>query len=197
MIISISGVDGSGKTTLSLYLMNIFAKNGRRVEYIHMTKWTMVNKLGRILKNTFGIERQELTSKKKKGVSIIKSIIKFMYIVDILLFYFYSIYMCKVRGIVLVCDRYFYDLGIQAIYIGMFNESFESIYWHLVPKPDISFLLDINPLVAKVREGDHDISYYENKRKLYIKRAKYWECEIIRGENKENVEKVVMNYLSL
>ena len=59
MIITFSGVDGSGKTTYARHTVEFLQKKGYNVCYLHLTQWTWVYAIGELLDNR----------KKNKGLS--------------------------------------------------------------------------------------------------------------------------------
>ena len=197
MIISFSGVDGSGKTTHALFVRRFMKENKQKVVYIHMIQWTLVNRLGRFI-GRFNKEQNEDQSRKKERKQY-KLVILIVSVIDVIRFYLKYFLICKVRGHIIICDRYFYDLGVQGIYTGIMDKNFELFYWWLVPHPQVAFLLDVPPEKASMREGEHNLSYYKIKRKMYLDRLGMWDIRIIREGslvcNQQIIKKTLTSFM--
>lgn len=160
-----------------------------------MIRWSLVNKIGRLLEKLTGDQEKDVSQlKDKKGL---KPLILMVSLIDVLFFYVYAFYMVRIKRLVLICDRYFYDLGIQALYTGVMRNTFEKFYWNLVTSPTHGFVLDADPQTLKAREGDHEISYYERKRDMYLERTSLWGCDVIQAGEIENMQREMIEHLSL
>lgn len=166
MIISISGVDGSGKSTQAEFIRTHLEKHGYKSDVLHLTQWTWVYKIGaKMGGKSSSFEKSQATANGLKS-KLSKGMRQAVSLIDVFRFYFLHL---RFQGKqVLVCDRYFYDLGIQAIYKNYYSERFVAWYWRLVPKPTVAFFLTITPSLAEMREGgEHQSDYYKQKRDLY------------------------------
>lgn len=191
MLITFSGVDGSGKTTHAKLLSQAIRENGKNVRYVHMIEWSLVNKLGRFLSKLAG-DNGESGSPGQK-MKQFKPFVLLATFFDVLYFYIFEFYVVRLQGNVLICDRYFFDLGVQAAYRGIMGKNIERFYWRLVPRPDHCFLLDVDPHSSKSREGEHDISYYEEKRDMYLERVSYWGCDVIQDGEIKVIQREIMS----
>jgi thymidylate kinase len=115
--------------------------------------------------------------------------------IDILRFRALVGYQCIFGRRVLVCDRFFYDLGVQAIYTNVMSNTLESLYWNLVPSPALSILLDVPPEIAQQREGEHALAYYQSKRKLYLERVPRWNSIIVDASSLAETKQAVLHIL--
>jgi len=80
----------------------------------------------------------------------------------------------KRHGGILICDRYFYDLGISALYRQTMSPWTVNVIWKNAPRPDLAFFLDVIPEMAQQREGEHPVDYYIEKRRLYLNVMSTW-----------------------
>jgi thymidylate kinase len=161
MLITFSGLDGSGKSTQAQLVLASLQEQGHGAILLHITRWTWVNRIGEKL----------FTQKKRKRPSLSERLRLRLYrltimAVDIMRFWLFWMYV-KVCGQILICDRYFYDLGIQAIYKHEMSMRLANLYWRLVPRPSVAFWLQVQPGVAQQREGEHGADYYQAKGTLY------------------------------
>lgn len=120
----------------------------------------------------------------------------FVSILDALRFHVLVKYHGGLKGRSLVCDRFFYDLGVHALYTATMGHRFESVYWHVVPSPTISVLLDVSPEEALRREGDHGLDYYQVKRQLYLDHAPMWGSIIVSAANMADTRQTVTEIIT-
>lgn len=190
MLITFSGLDGSGKSTQAQMLQKVLQELGFRTVFFHLTHWTWVNRIGE--KYFKKANDKKIPSKKHPGVLLPRLTIMLL---DVLRFWLLWIY-AKWRGQILICDRYFYDLGVQAVYKHGMSMSMANIYWHLVPRPSAAFWLKVLPVVAQQREGDHGADYYKEKELLYSEAFKCFHA--IHIETVSSIEetfKLILNYV--
>ncbi len=75
----------------------------------------------------------------------------------------------KARGVeAVVCDRYLYDKLVNLPYP---DGKFARFLTALVPRPHAPIFLDVSPLVCRSRREEHPADYYEAKYKAYKKLA--------------------------
>lgn len=193
MIVTFSGVDGSGKTTQAQYVTRLLQSQGCSVRYVHMTRWTWVYAIGQCVKARRGRDysfdraflRPNLLGRLMKVVRQVLSL------VDLLRFRWWAFYQTRFRQHILVCDRFFYDLGIQALYTRMMGPGFARCYWSLIPTPTLSILLDVSPELAQRRENQHLSEYYRAKRELYLEYAALWGAVVIEAAELEDTKQAV------
>lgn len=181
MIISFSGLDGSGKTTHAKktcgYLNNLEKKN----VYVHIAGYSIFGRMSKLLQkrnialyeNIRDLEYSQVKGNKKRIVGLLKEITS---ILDLGVFYI-KIYIEKVRKRIIVCDRYFYDILVQAQYFNFFGEHFSKLYLKLIPKPDIAFYLDLDPKISYNRSDKskhQDLYFFKTKLDLYKNLTKYF-----------------------
>lgn len=186
MIITFSGVDGSGKSTQAAFVASLLAARGWHCTTLHMTRWTWVYKIGQ--RTTRG-ERKSASGQGggDRATAVLRTSIA---LVDLLRFWLLRIRLGQETAI--LCDRYFYDLGIQGLYKGHYAHWFLRLYWWLSPKPDLAFLLDVPPKTAEAREGgEHASHYYEQKRTLYNTVRPPWPLVTVSTEALAQTERMV------
>lgn len=186
IFISFIGIDGAGKTTLAKILADAMDRKGIKNKYVACRFYSP---LLRFFDNT--IIKQLLSLQEKSTDDCIEQInIKRQFFRNrflrkvsqyfILYNYFLQIFL-KVklpltRGQNIVCDRYIYDTIIDlAAVFDYSNEEVQKIlrnYFHLVPKPDLVFLIDLPGEIAYKRnlpKGDKlSVNYLEKRRKMYL-----------------------------
>jgi len=159
MLITLSGLDGSGKTSIAREIEKSF--RSKDVRQISMINFRIVNQLFSSIKNS-----SESPKKKNNNRISILIINTLLLVIDIILFNL--IHKIFHKGRMVICDRYFYDLLISIQYrhgkIILFD-----LLNNIIIKPDYSFLIEIDSEYAKYREkGDKHIKeYFESKKNLY------------------------------
>jgi len=172
MIISFSGLDGSGKTTQAKFLFRYLSEKGFKVKYTHMLHRSIFGLLSVFLKKyskksfdginhiEFDLENKSFS---KKLISLFR---KFTYILDLFGFCLY-IFINNLEGKIILCDRYFYDLVVQSRYMKLFGPHFSKFYLSLVPKPKISIFLEVSSRIGFERAKEKDIHFFNKKSELY------------------------------
>lgn len=179
-IITFSGVDGSGKTTAAGYVAECLRREGKHVKVLHLTSWTLVYMVGGWLSSVAppASGSQQTTFIRSR---LARSLRRAISVLDLLRFRFTVLFHTRLRRRVLICDRYFYDLAVQAVYHNVMelDSTFYQLYWRLIPTTALSFLLDVTPPRAQRREGDHELDYYVEKRVLYRRLAARGQLNVI------------------
>ena len=164
MLITFSGLDGSGKSAQAQSVCAYLQQQGHPASLLHITRWTWVNRIG---------ERLVQSRKSEADAAPVKPAVwglrwpqLLVMLVDVARFWLLWVYS-QVPKRPLICDRYFYDLGVQAVYKGILPPHWLRLYWRLVPRPTLAFWLDVPPAVAQEREREHESEYYRIKATLY------------------------------
>ncbi|MFA6635561.1 MAG: hypothetical protein WCV56_00425 [Candidatus Omnitrophota bacterium] len=173
MIITFSGLDGSGKTTYSRMVTDHIHRSGKKCGSFHVIKDSIshffTHKVvggiyGKAKDGAEAALREKDKSFRSKTIALVK---KSFLVADILLF---NIRYGGIKGKkdrVLVADRYFYDELVQAAYLGISGKLFERVYKKLIIDPDIAFFVELAPEKAYGRKKEYDIEYFEAKSIIY------------------------------
>lgn len=189
MLITFSGLDGSGKTTQAIIVCDLLTSWGYSSELIHLIPWTWVNQIGEKLSRNQVNTHRRINDKKRPGFFHRFLQLGFMSL-DLIRFRF--LLWSKSVNTVVVCDRYFYDLGIQAYYIGVMPNWLLKTYWWFIPKPDHAFLLEVSPILAEQREGEHISAYYHEKQILYQAESKRWPIVNVPSVSLESAKEIIV-----
>ena len=150
MLISFSGIDGTGKTTQITKLVNRFrgmmipAQSGRGL-------WSpkISYPLMGVLYLLKGWRRKDYQKSR-----ILRKIWNYIVILDFLWIYFFNIKKHLLVGKTVFCDRYVYDLIATLMHDGLYNEQASRVLLKLAPQPDLAFVLDIPAEVSDSRKDD-------------------------------------------
>jgi thymidylate kinase len=190
MLITFSGLDGSGKSTLVDYLKESLEDDNQRVAVSHMyydigvyacLRFLVQQTVGRIggrsEKRTLQTHAPREQCHKGKFRSRIarlryqlawnKSLRIVVYPLDVLIFLLYRFYVEKLHRQILIMDRYFYDTLVDVTGArSSFRLRFLS--W-LTPTPSLPVYLDISPENAFLRKSEYSVAYLSGRRLSYQK----------------------------
>jgi thymidylate kinase len=137
MIITFSGIDGSGKTYLSEKLTQLLCKMDIEAFY-KKPAYTCNDIVKNFCKNRFGDEYQYFPK------------LDPTFYINVLLtdwIDFLQSDLMNHQGKILICDRYIVDVLAQGIHYGAQLKAVENLL-HYFPTPDYSFYLEIEPECA-------------------------------------------------
>lgn len=150
IIITLSGVDGSGKTTGADALYQEFNNQGKRVKIIHPGTTPFVNPT--TIARRFRWQISGNGAFAKDFAQIIFQL------------------MSNINYEVIIFDRYIFDTLVKVTYKQQKKIFSKPLLWislHLTPKPDLSFLFIVSPTTSHQRDKTHTIEYHKTKYALY------------------------------
>lgn len=178
MIISFSGLDGSGKTTHVDHAVRFLNSRGFLSKKRHAVKGTLayyinhkiVGKISPSSKK--GFEEGLRENGKATKHSLLSAVKRFFMIIDMAYFRIrYAPYKGN-KDKTLICDRYFYDENVQGEYLKTKNSFYEKMYAKMLIKPDLALFFETDPEKAYMRKKEYDPEYFRTKTKLYDDLAK-------------------------
>lgn len=188
MLITFSGLDGSGKSTLVDYLKQSLEKDNQKVAVSHMNYdvglYPVLRFLARKARGGSGghpngetgeshAPREQAydgrfsTRGAKLRYKLVwnKGLRVLIYPLDVLIFLCYRFYIEKVNGQVLIMDRYFYDTLVD-VTDARRSLPLRFLSW-LTPTPNLGVYLDVSPEKAFARKNEYSIEYLNSRRLSY------------------------------
>jgi len=182
-IISISGLDGSGKSTQIQLLKNYLESQGKRVFCFHAIQFGIANKISGLFSKKSSFEKNKsIAAANFFQIWLRKIFLK----IDIFRFEKLVKKLEKEGYDYLLTDRYFYDSIINIEYLSE-NSNLSAAK---ITKPSIAIYLQTDPKMIMQREKkpDQGIEYLKKKKEIYDRYAKIWNLKIIDGNrSKEEI----------
>jgi thymidylate kinase len=177
LAVSFSGIDGAGKSTQIKHLLSCLTEQGLQVRVIRF--WDDIARLTRIREGTghkvfkgdkgIGSPEAPINRRDKNVRGWPMTYIRlFLYLVDAISLR--NVFRSAIASDVdcVIFDRYIYDelanLNLQSSVIG----AYVRLIMRLAPRPDISFILDADPLAARTRKPEYPLDFIRSNRQAYL-----------------------------
>lgn len=212
-LICFTGIDGSGKTTLSKELVKLLNRKGVKCKYVYGKLNPFISKpfilIGREIflrgKNPFK-DYSEYSNSKRRVIMkhyFLSRIYQKILLFDYMLQIFFKIKLPLMLDKNIVCDRYVYDTIITDIAIDMYSKGriikLLNNLQHFFPDPDITFLVDLPEEIAYKRKDDiPSIDYLKERRKIYLEVGEKFGMVVLDGSKSlEELRKEIQKYLTV
>lgn len=204
MLITFSGLDGAGKSTLISRLNEIMEGEGHRVcvrtMYFHLSLYAQIRHLRNRLffwrdfssngkPSTYNLipnlEKPDVSDKSKLSERVVYGIFRSRFVRrlslfgDLIIFSFYLMWKEVIRGEVLLVDRYFYDSLADVISQKKGGWRFVRFFLKLCPTPHLPVFVDVPPEVAYARKREYPLDYMKWRREIYQRIFKHLENPLV------------------
>ena len=203
-LVSFSGIDGSGKSTQIEALRARLEMDGLRVLLIRF--WDDIAMLTRLREATghrifmgdtgVGVPSAPINRRDKNVRSWFMTGVRlFLYFLDAISVRFAVERAIRSESDLVIFDRYIYDelanLNLRNPAIRMYVR----LIMNLVPKTDISYLLDADPVQARARKPEYPIEFLQDNRQSYLALSDFvGGITIIVPMPVKDVERAVLKY---
>jgi thymidylate kinase len=189
VLITFSGLDGAGKSTLIDFLQGALEQQRRRVVVLHLNDQVGVYAFLRSLRDRArgrpadqlapgapDPKSQKLQRAPARGfrgalerarTALLwnKPLRRVLYLIDLLVFVCYRAYLEKLRGRVVIMDRYFYDTLVDVA--NGRDRLWTRLLERLTPQPTVPVFLDITPEEAFRRKREFSLEYLRRRSDAY------------------------------
>lgn len=189
MLVTLSGLDGAGKSTLAEALKAKLEQNGTPAVIFHMNKQVGLYAYVRNLRDAFlrtvrspwpephavRLTGEGFSAKPGRAKAMLleirrriiwnKELRRWVDLGDLATFLVYRLYVEKIRRQVLIMDRYFYD-RITDIADG---RHWRYLRWfsRITPVPDVPVFVEVSPEEAFARKGEYSVDSMTRRRAIY------------------------------
>ena len=181
MIVSFSGIDGAGKSTQIQELDSWLQQSGLRTKTV--TFWDDVVVFSRarefmslrVFRGDQGVGSPEkpLIRRDKNVTAWPLTILRvFLYLADALSLHWSIRRLSEGKTDVMIFDRYIYDELANLPLNHPVTRAFVWIVLRLVPKPDVTYVIDADPVRAWARKPEYPIEFLCRNRDAYLMLAK-------------------------
>ncbi len=200
VLVSFSGIDGSGKSTQIEALRTWLKGNGLRVHLV--TFWDDVARLKGVREASghalfkgekgIGSPSRPINRRDKNVRAWYMTMVRFgLYLVDAISLRNVVKRAQQSDANVVIFDRYHYD---ELANLGMGSRIVRAyvrlILW-LVPPPNIAFLLDADPVLARARKPEYPVDFLQTSRTSYLNLARLAGMTVIAPQPIEDVEREI------
>jgi thymidylate kinase len=208
-LISFSGIDGAGKSTQIESLRARLSQAGVRVSLV--TFWNDVARLTRVREvsghtlfqgdSGVGTPARPVNRQDKNVQSWYMTPVRFcLYFVDAISLRRVIAKTLASDADVVIFDRYLYDELANLSLRDTLTRAYVRLLLMLVPHPEISYLLDADPVQARARKPEYPLDFLHSSRASYLALSELAGMTIIAPQPVQEVERQilqqVMNKLS-
>jgi thymidylate kinase len=193
-LVSLCGLDGSGKTTQTKVLQKRLQMAGYKVYYFHSISFSIATKIAQLL----GRKKKQNSGESVTSASFLTILLRKIFLkIDLIRF---RRLRQELRGKydLILSDRYYYDTIVNLLYLEEIKIPDDNLHKHLpktflethIPVPDLAFMMNIAPEKIMERENppEQGIEYLHAKNRIYLKKAQDWNLQLINADN--NKEKI-------
>lgn len=209
-LVSFSGIDGAGKSTQIQALRARLNDVGARVSLV--TFWDDVARLTRVREVTghslfkgdkgVGTPAQPVNRRDKNVRSWYMTAVRFgLYFVDAISLRIEVARALRTNTDVIIFDRYLYDELANLSLQNRIERAYVRLLLPFVPQPDVSFVLDADPVQARARKPEYPLDFLHRSRASYLALS-----ELVSGmtvvapqpvqDVEQQVSQIVLNALS-
>lgn len=182
-LITLSGLDGSGKSTQLELLKTRLGREGGKIAVFHAIEFSLANRMLRFFRG-----EKNFVPGKERAVASASSISLFLRTVflaiDILRFRSFTKKLERDTIEFLLSDRYFFDTVVNIEYLG---GSVPKWILERIPTPDRAFYLRITPkdILKRTRVPEQGINYLQKKFELLEQKKSDWHLIEVAASLKE------------
>jgi len=179
-VVTFSGVDGSGKTTLALAAADELRRQGYRVRILRVYPISVMAVAGWMLANILPgrapAQKEQAQGRRSGAISALWKRLVFQ--ADYFMLWALVRFLSG-RGFAVVCDRYAYDSLVTLLHDGACSEEFFERFVTMAPPPDAAFYLRADEKVIFGRRSKADSKPAQSLNEYYLKLTDFGDFWIV------------------
>ena len=181
-LITLSGVDGCGKSTQAQKVITHLESHKKRVFHFHVVSFSIANVLRSSKKKNGAPQTTPAVTHVTPFQRFLRSVAFF---IDIARFRLLILSLWWDGIDYIISDRYFYDTAVNIAYLSP-RTSF-SFAEKLIPRPVRAFFLNVPPhaILNRTRVPEQGIAYLQEKNDLFHRRISSWNMIMIDADRQE------------
>jgi thymidylate kinase len=176
-LVTLSGLDGSGKSTQIELLKDYLGSLDKTFFYFHAVEFSIANCCrGETSTDSRSVTKANWLQIQLRKIALLIDICRFKRL------------MKKLKVDYIISDRYFYDSAVNINFLS--GKNGQLCVEKYIPKPDFAFYINVKPeiIMARERKPDQGMGYLVAKEKLFVEKGKNWDMMILDGaKSKEDI----------
>lgn len=202
ILITFSGIDGAGKSTQIEKLRNYFLSSGVPVR--ELTFWDNVVMFPRLRSGFSRVVLQSdgsVGTPEKPAARNDKNAQSWPLLFGRACLYLFDVLNLHriVRGVrtqgagVVIFDRYIYDQLAAMPMDSWLTRTYTRLLLKLSPKPDLSYVLDAIPEVARARKPEYPVAFMHQQRRSYMQLRTFARLQLIPAAEPDEVHAAILD----
>jgi len=197
-VVTFSGVEGVGKTSLASVAAEELKRQGFRVRILRLYPIPLKTTAKRVLDNLFrsALPATEKATARRISANIATALWKQTYFRLVCMVSGMVTRLLSARGIAVVCDRYVYDSLAELLYEGRCDENSFKKLAASIPAPDVAFLLRMKKETVHERRSNRapeELCAFQEK---YLKLTDIGDFWIVDTDDSRRAKMEVIGILS-
>lgn len=194
ILVSVIGMDGTGKTTTTKKLQEILSKSLIRTSLVYMGRGKNnilpIQIFAKLFVNKKVKKNASLTMGKEKKFSLLFTSASFIFFLDLILRYIFFIFPLRIKKDIVIADRYATDLVLMnGVPLWLKN-----IYLFVLPKPHLTIYL-YNDIKTILKRKYHPVDDLKRQEKIYSKMIGLLKAKKIKTKSPEQTISEIMKIL--
>jgi|SRR3989344_8627107 len=164
-LISLSGVDGSGKTTQAKILYSTLTRKRFSVIKVQTFEYLILKPITNIFKRNGSFKQIP-----KYYSTNTNPILRLWFVpafIDMWIIYLTKIIPITFKYDIVISDRYFTDMAVSIASLGYMPRRFFELYIKFLPRANKQILLLLDPKTSLERSKEYDLKYHSAQNQLY------------------------------